>query len=162
MHVAEGVLFCGGYDVPERTVDVFCEKQQDDQGKDDQDDQKHVGDIEHAVGICPYTFHGQVDHDISADFEITGDRCNDTEHIIFEGIKKSPCRVIVAGSDRGIEIFYKCLLFGIRRLFGIDDHPAGRIEDPDFRVHVGGQRLHLCLYFLQGNFGFIELQGIGV
>ena len=95
-------------------------------------------------------------------FEIVGNGRNDTQDFFVKGIKKMSDRIIVSCNDRGVEVFYIGLLPRIRCHSGVDDHAAGGVEDPDLCVHIGGESFHLSLYFLQFDFGSVQLQGIGI
>ena len=162
VHVSKGILFGRGDDAPQRTIDIFCEKQEDDERQDDQEDQFHIGYVQNAVRVPADLFHGHMNDNIAADFETAGDGNCDTEDLFVKGIKKGAGRIVVSGCKSGIEALDDGLFGGIGGLPGIDDHAAGGVEDPDLRVHIGGQGFHLPLDDFQRNPGIVEVGRVGI
>ena len=140
VHVAAGILLCGFGDLAQRNINDFCKKDQDDEGKQEQDDQHDVGNIEQFICLRLNTAHGGVDNHISLDFVVRGNGCKYTEHIFFKGMKKITYCVVGSGSDSGIEIFDHHFIFHIHGGCGrVQNHTAGRINDPDCRIQISIQ-----------------------
>ena len=162
VHIAGGVLFCRGNDLSEGTVDDFRKEDQDDDGQKQNNDEHQVGDVQHVVGIFIDLGSSGVNDHITPCLVIVDDGGDHTEFLLVEGVKKSASRVIILLRDGGIEPLHEDFLLGIRRVGGIDDHSAGRVDDPDLRVHEVGEGLHLFLNRLERNLGVVQIRGIGV
>ena len=162
VHVAQGILLGGGDDLPEGPVHILGKEQEDDQREHQQDHQRHVGNIEHAVRVLLDGGQREMDDHVPADLELAGDGRGDAQDILVERVEEVPRSEIVPRRDGGVEPLHDSLLRGIRGLPGIHDQAPGGVEDPDLRVHVGGQRFHLGLHRIQRDRRIVQVRGIGV
>ena len=162
VHVARSVLLGRRDDLAKRAVDDLRKEDQDDQGQEQDHDEHQVGDVEHAVGALIDLRRGLVDDHVSSGLVFIDDGGNDAELLLLEGVKKGAPRVVVLLRDGGIEALHDDLRLGIRRVGGIDDHPARGIDDPDLRVHEIGEGFHLFLHRFEGDVGIVQVHRIGV
>ena len=84
-----------------------------------------------------------------------------TEHFPGKRVKKSALCIISPVGHSRVKILHIDFLVRGRLIGGIDDHPSGGVDDPDVRMQIGGQSLHLTLYGFQGNIGIIQVGRVG-
>ena len=162
VHIAAGILLgCLG-DLAQRNIDDLREEDQDNERQQEQDHKHEIGDGEQTVGRSLYAAYGFVNDNITFYFIIGRDGGEDTQHGFIEGMEKIAYHVIGAGSDRGIEILDHHLCFHVYGRRRIQDHAAGRVNDPEGGVQIGIQCIQLCLDRFQRNFISVQIHCVGI
>ena len=162
VHVAGRVLFGRRDDPPKRPVYDFREEDQNDYGQEQDHDEHQIRDVQKTVGVLVDLSGGFVNDHIAPGLVIVDDGRDDAELLLFEKIEESASCEVVLLRDRGVKTFYDDLLFRVRCVRGVDDHTAGRIDDPDLRIHEVGEGFHLILNRFQGDLGVVQIYRIRV
>ena len=162
MHVSGGVLLRGLRDFPEGKINHFREENQDDQGEQKQDDENDVGDAQNSLAGHPQVFHGGMDDHITAHLEIGGDGGEYAEHVFVKASVKVSHSIVGARKIGGVEVLHDTGRFQVNRRICIQNHAAGRVDDPDDRIQIDGKGIHLRIHRLQINLVAVQVGSVGV
>lgn len=162
MHVPCSVLLRGLCDPAKGEIHDLREEDQNDQGKEQENQELHVGNVEIAVCLLVKIGNFIMDGHIAVGFVAPGNRSQDRELFGGKIVPEIPFNVEISAKGGRVKAFHADLGFRINPGVAVDYDPAGRVHDHDVGIQVGAEGIQLLVDTVDGGLGIVKLGGIGI